>query len=59
MDIYKKNEIINSFIQNYGIVQSKELFMNGVNDESADSICAAAITIIEMLSNKEEKNETV
>lgn len=54
MNIPEKDKIINSFIQNYGYVRDKELYMNGISDESTDAICAAAITIIEYLSNKED-----
>jgi hypothetical protein len=45
------------FIQNYAFVQNKELYMNGVNDESADSICAVALTILEYLNIKEDKTK--
>lgn len=55
MDRFEKEGIINAFIQNYGLVRDRELFMDGINDECADSICAATITIIEMLKEDKQK----
>lgn len=52
MEQLEKTEIINMFIQNYQMVEQYELFMNGISDESADAVCAAALTIIEYLNNK-------
>lgn len=49
----EKDKIINSFIQNYRHVRDKELYMNGISDESTDAICAAAITIIEYLTKED------
>jgi len=53
----EKTSIINMFIQNYAFVQNKELYMNGVYDKSTDSICAAALTILEYLNIKEDKQK--
>lgn len=57
MNNEEKTSIINMFIQNYAFVQNKELYMNGVYDKSTDSICAAALTILEYLNIKEDKQK--
>lgn len=47
----EKYEILNMFFDNYSFVQKKEVYMNGVYGENAEATCAAALTIIEYLTN--------
>lgn len=44
-------EFLNMFFNNYSFVQRKEIQMNDVYGENADATCAAALTVIEYLTN--------